>query len=81
MDGARIQQAEQIFRELLAVDPGQRSSLLVTRCAGDEPLRAFVARLLDHDAAGMGDFMRRPVIAGLPAALGLETPRRVGSYT
>lgn len=44
---SRAELVERLFHEVLEVDSGARHSFLNSACAGDEPLRAAIQRLLD----------------------------------
>ncbi|MCH8838978.1 MAG: ABC transporter permease, partial [Candidatus Marinimicrobia bacterium] len=83
MNAAKIKKANEIFQLVVELPVEELESFLTTHCAGDTDLRAFVEQLLSHDAAGMGEFMCRPVFMPTPE----ETqdpeqyvPKRVGRY-
>lgn len=79
MSNSSLRVAEAIFDELVGMPHEARSSALAFRCAGDPALLTLVRNLLDNDADGMGNFLRRPALA-LNRIDGLGAPARIGSY-
>ena len=83
MDATQIKRAKEVFQLVVDLPDEQRESLLTKHCAGDAHLRAFVQELLSHDAAGMGEFMCKPVVAsslGDSAGATESLPDRIGRY-
>jgi len=78
MDDSRLKLAESVFDELVHAPAEQRMSLLDSRCSGDAELRGLVERLVKNDDSGMGEFLRRPVLA--PDRFGPALPARLGNY-
>src|SRR5437763_3882150 len=69
-----LQRVEALFHQAAALDPGQRSTFLDARCAGDTELRRAVEELLklDGGAETAADFLASPIIratARPPAAV------------
>ena len=83
MNAAKIKKANEIFQLAVELPVDERASFLETNCAGEANLRAFVEQLLSHDAAGMSEFMCRPVFTPTPEGtqdLEQTVPKRVGRY-
>ncbi len=77
IDADRLQTADRLFHELLALPVAARPAALTARCRGDEALRTMVRRLLDADSSGMTGFLSRPIAPAarltddtLPPAIG-----------
>jgi WD40 repeat protein len=79
---ATIKRAKEIFQAAIDQPPSERDRVLDELCAGDSKLRAFVDKLLFHDAQGTGDIFRSPLITSSVAdghERG-ELPERIGRY-
>ena len=83
MDAEKIKRAEEIFQIAIDLPVEERERVLRERCADDGGLRAFVERLLSHDAVGLGEFMCNPVFTpALDEATAAQAalPERIGHY-
>jgi PAS domain S-box-containing protein len=76
-----FKRVEALFHQAAALDPGQRSTFLDARCAGDTELRRAVEELLKQDGGAQStpDFLASPIIRATtspPAAVppGLAPP-------
>ncbi len=80
LDSAMLRRGAEIFDRVIAMDPARRAEALRRECGGNEPLRRWVERLLEHDDSGMGDFLHTPAAEHVRAAADLPPPARIGRY-
>ena len=79
MEESRWQRIEDLFQGALDAPLQQREAWLTEKCAGDEKLRAEVARLLDH-SGGAGEQLAAVVENGRLALDGDAVPGQMGPY-